>query len=342
MTRFAAVLALAALLVGSGAAPRAAGDGPPAGTDLWIVNADGSHRRQLTHDSVPDFQPAVSPTGPLIAWARGTPAQIWSMRLDGTAMKQLTTMPEDTFDPQWSPDGRRLAFMSWDASACGPGSTKCAVTDVWVINDDGSSPQLLGSGIHPRWSRDGHKLVYYEFTPNIESRGLMVARVDQSGVTGGTFVPARFLAPMASPPAWSLRGRIAFTYGSSTGGRRVDVVGAIGSPRRRIGPGTAPAWSPNGRTLAVVRNGEIWLSDPTGGHRRRLVRAAPDQGLVPVWSPNGTFLAYQGGNGIRVVRAVRPARPHGVGRGIPGCCGYDTGSSPPSWTRDSRRLVFAQ
>ena len=342
MTRFAALLALAALLVGSGAAPRAAGYGPPVGTDLWIVNADGAHRRQLTHDSVPDFQPAVSSTGPVIAWARGTPSQIWSMRLDGTAMKQLTTMPEDSFDPQWSPDGRWLAFMSWDSSACGPGSTKCAVTDVWVINADGSIPRLLGPGIHPRWSRDGHKLVYYEFTPNIESRGLMLAHVDQSGGTGGMLLPASFLAPMASPPAWSRGGRIAFTYGSSTRGRRVDVVGAKGSPRRRIGSGTAPAWSPNGRTLAVVRNGEIWLSDPTGGHRRRLVRTALDQGLVPVWSPNGKFLAYQGGNGIRVVRAVCPARPHGVGRGILGCCGYETGSSPPSWTRDSQRLVFAQ
>jgi len=338
MTRLAAVLALIALVAGSGAAPRATGEGPPAGTDLWIVNADGSHRRQLTHDPVPDFQPAASPTGPRIAWARGTPSQIWSMRLDGTAMKQLTTMPEDTFDPQWSPDGRQIAFMSWDSSACGPGSTKCAVTDVWVIDADGSSPRLLGSGVHPRWSRDGRRLVYYEFTPNIASRGLMVAQVDQSGGTGGMILSARFLAPMASPPAWSPRGPIAFTYGR----RRVDVVGAGGSPRRRIGPGAAPSWSPNGRTLAVFRNGEIWLSDPTGGHRRRLVRPAPDQGLVPVWSPNGKFLAYQGGNGIRVVRAVRPARPHGVGRGIPGCCGSDTGSSPPSWTRDSRRLVFAQ
>jgi Tol biopolymer transport system component len=342
MTRLAAVLALAALLVGSGAAPRAAGEGPPVGTDLWIVNGDGSHRRQLTHDSVPDFQPAASPTRPLIAWARGTPSQIWSMRLDGTAMKQLTTMPEDTFDPQWSPDGRQIAFMSWDFSACGPGSTKCAVTDVRVINADGSNPRLLGSGIHPRWSRDGHKLVYYEFTPNIESAGLMLARVDQSAGTSGMLLSASFLAPMASAPAWSRRGWIAFTHGTSTRGGRVDVVGAKGSPRRRIGAGAAPAWSPNGRTLAVVRNGEIWLSDPTGAHRRRLVRAALDPGLVPVWSPDGKFLAYQGGNGIRVVRAVRPAKPHRVGRGILSCCGYDSGSSPPSWTRDSRRLVFAQ
>jgi Tol biopolymer transport system component len=342
MTRLAAVLALTALVVGSGAAPRAAGDGPPAGAELWIVNADGSHRRQLTNDSLPDFQPAVSPTGPLVAWARGTPSQIWSMRLDGTAKRQLTTMPEDTFDPQWSPDGRQIAFMSWDSAACQPGSTKCAVTDVWVINADGSNPRLLGSGIHPRWSRDGRKLVYYEFTPNIESAGLMLARVGQSGGTGGRFLSANFVAPMASPPAWSRGGRIAFTYGSSTRGRRIDVVGANGSPRRRIGPGTAPTWSPNGRTLAVVRNGEIWLSDPTGRHRLRLVRPAPEEGLVPVWSPNGRFVAYQGGNGIRVVRTVRPARPHGVGHGTPGCCGNDIGSSPPSWTRDSRRLVFAQ
>jgi hypothetical protein len=69
------------------------------------------------------------------------------------------------------------------------------------------------------------------------------------------FFSAKFLAPMASAPAWSRGGRIAFTYGSSPG---VRLVGARGSPRHRVGPGAAPAWSPNGRTLAVVRNGEIW------------------------------------------------------------------------------------
>jgi hypothetical protein len=66
-----------------------------------------------------------------------------------------------------------------------------------------------------------------------------------------------------------------------------------------------------------------------------------ERGLVPIWSPNGKLLAYQGRFGIVVARTVRPARPRFVGDGVIDCCEL-LGISPPSWTRDSRRLVFAQ
>jgi hypothetical protein len=118
------------------------------------------------------------------------------------------------------------------------------------------------------------------------------------------------------------------------------------APRRREGLAT-PSSRARSRSRLVPERPHLGrrsqrrdlVSDPSRRHRRRLVRPAPEERLVPVWSPNGRFLACQGGNGIRVVRAVRPARPRHIGHGIPGCCGNDLGSSPPSWTRDSRRLI---
>lgn len=341
MTRIAAVLAVAAVLAGGGAAPYASAD-PPAGTDVWTVDANGSHLRRLTNDPDPDFQPAASPSGRLIAWARGSPSQIWRMRADGTQRRQLTSTPEDAFDPQWSPDGRQLVYMTWDSSSCQPGSKWCAVTDVWVINADGSNPRLLGTGIHPRWAPDSRRLVYYDFVPNIQSSGLTLAVVTQSGGGDSSFLSAGFVAPMASPPAWSPRGGwIAFAHALATRGRRVDVVRPAGTPRRRIGLGTAPAWAPNGRTLAVVRSGWIWLSDPVGGHRRRLVRTLPGSNLVPAWSPHGKLLAFQGPAGLMVARATPPSRPRLVAPGLMDCCRHEFGPSTAAWTRDGRRLIFS-
>src|SRR5438309_1675539 len=137
MTRIAAVFVFAALLAGGGAS--ASPRDEFSGTDLWIVNADGSHLRQLTSDSEPDFQPTVSLSTGLIAWARGRPAQIWEMRSNGAERRQLTNMPEEAFGPQWSPDGRQIAFMSWDSSNCQPNLKWCAFTNVWVMNADGSN-----------------------------------------------------------------------------------------------------------------------------------------------------------------------------------------------------------
>ena len=52
-----------------------------------------------------------------------------------------------------------------------------------------------------------------------------------------------------------------------------------------------PQWSPDGRRLAYVRDGEIWIVDADGS-RETLVVAKPGGGREPRWSPDGRRLAF--------------------------------------------------
>ncbi len=63
-----------------------------------------------------------------------------------------------------------------------------------------------------------------------------------------------------------------------------------------------PDWSPDGAEIAYVDDGQVWITDTAGEHRRRLVEAYPAglDGLYwedPAWSRDGTQIAMVGYGG---------------------------------------------
>ena len=61
-------------------------------------------------------------------------------------------------------------------------------------------------------------------------------------------------------------------------------------PQAASGP-SAPAWSPDGRELAVSIEGALYRVDPATGAARQLTDG-PGYDYQPDWSPDGRFLAY--------------------------------------------------
>ena len=61
-------------------------------------------------------------------------------------------------------------------------------------------------------------------------------------------------------------------------------------PQATSGP-QSPAWSPDGRTLAVSMQGSLWTIDPATGRARQLT-SGPGFDYQPDWSPDGRFIAY--------------------------------------------------
>jgi hypothetical protein len=58
----------------------------------------------------------------------------------------------------------------------------------------------------------------------------------------------------------------------------------------------APAWSPDGRSIAVSMNGSIWKVDPASGVAQELTYDAKYHSL-PSWSPDGKWIIYTADDG---------------------------------------------
>ncbi len=53
----------------------------------------------------------------------------------------------------------------------------------------------------------------------------------------------------------------------------------------------APAWAPDGESIAVAMSGSIWRVDPATGFAEELT-AGPGYHSMPTWSPDGRFIVY--------------------------------------------------
>jgi Tol biopolymer transport system component len=81
--------------------------------EIWVVDPDGRHARQVTRLRQVSAEPSWSPGGRRIAFqsnARGGHYEIYSVGPDGTGLRRETRSPIDAFQPAWSPNGREIAY----------------------------------------------------------------------------------------------------------------------------------------------------------------------------------------------------------------------------------------
>jgi Tol biopolymer transport system component len=86
--------------------------------ELWVMNADGTNRHQVTHLGGANFAPYFTPDDRRIIFAsnhtnpRGRNFDLYLVNLDGTGIEQVTTYADFDSFPMFSPDGRKLVWAS--------------------------------------------------------------------------------------------------------------------------------------------------------------------------------------------------------------------------------------
>ena len=108
----------------------------PTKLELYVMNADGTGKRQVTHIGAASFAPYFHPDGKRIIFSsnrgdpRGREFDIYMVNVDGTGLERITYA--DGFDgfPMFSSDGKRLVFGS-NRNSAQPGDTNIFIAD-WV------------------------------------------------------------------------------------------------------------------------------------------------------------------------------------------------------------------
>lgn len=104
--------------------------------EIWIMEPDGSHQKQLTVGGASNYGPSVSTDGRYIAFVSsrsGKGLNIWRMDIDGSNLKQLTFGSGENF-PHFTPDGKWIVYAS-----TGFEQEKA----VWKVSVDGGTPIKL-------------------------------------------------------------------------------------------------------------------------------------------------------------------------------------------------------
>ena len=198
------------------------------------------------------------------------------------------------------------------------------------------------------------------------TRAVFVVNPDGSGLQQITHPPA---GVQDLNPDWSTDGkRIAFSRCSNR--CEVRIVAAAGGAPTRVGPNCqnvqppacedrdSPAWSPNGKTLAMDRGwGAVQhntikysgtaLVDPAGRHLRNLITSPPYWGDVARahWAPNGNQLVIEeDDNGWK---ARGPGKGHralfiidSTGGRVRQVTPWSLNAGDADWSPDGTQLLF--
>jgi Tol biopolymer transport system component len=139
--------------------------------DAWIMNADGTGKRQLNTGG-DAFAPTPAPRGNRLVFGNG--AGLVTMQLNGQGRHQITSVSGD-FQPRWSPSGSDIAFLR---------DTTGTDNDIFTVHSDGTElHRLTDTPSRPEfalsWARDGSELIFY--AQDADASHLYALRPEGSG-----------------------------------------------------------------------------------------------------------------------------------------------------------------
>lgn len=339
---------------------------------VFVMNADGTGQTNLTNDPAANYAPEWSPDGTKIVFNRGNEHDIFVMNADGSDQTPLANRRRGLW-PTWSPDGTRIAFASLGVNS-----------DIFVMNADGSGrasltntpaadendpdwnalslprcvvPRLVGQTLQAARTRIRRASctvgrVRYQRS---ESRGSRVVRQKpgpgtrrRRGTQVNLVVRRALVTLPAEAPALS-KDKLSFVRGHSiflarSDGSRISIV-LHGTENKFY---FDPAWSPDGRRLAVTVGSlpfgtheydDVYVFQ--GSRRRVSVDSGGNKPGNSAWAPDGrhiVLVGYEFNDGGALYTALPGAGSRAVERNHD----YDIVDNQPSWSPDGRAIAFSR
>jgi Tol biopolymer transport system component len=220
-------------------------DSPELGENVYIMNADGSDRVQLTFGTWRSVQPKVAPDGNSVLftarWHEFPNVALYALDLRTGEVRNLSSVASEDgardSDPKWTPDGGRIVF----ANTRGEGEAPERPTQIFSMRPDG--------GERTRLTKD----TYWNTDPSIAPDGRHVAISSYRGAghpspdnADGEFVVKRY--------GWNLT-----VLDIETGKEQILTEGLDCAARAlndpcvpNQGPAWVPQWSPDGKMIGFL------------------------------------------------------------------------------------------
>ena len=216
--------------------------------NIWMMDADGSNKKQLTNDAYVNIEPTTTRDGRHVLYTsvRAGRSNIWRMDIDGGNAIQLT-LGENNRLPQCSADGKWVVYEKYEGVNYA----------LWKVSIDGGEPVRLTKNaisLRPVISPDG-KSVACHYSDEI---GVNIAIIP---IEGGEPIARFSYAPETDYGGyirWTPDGR-ALTYITylGSGDSRIWIQPTDGSAAKvltdfKSGQVFYFDWSPDGKNLVIA------------------------------------------------------------------------------------------
>jgi dipeptidyl aminopeptidase/acylaminoacyl peptidase len=284
---------------------------------IWIMNADGTNKRQLMDGG----RALWSPDGKRILFSKADDndkAQLFVRSEDGL-ITQLTHSEHAPRSMAWSPDGQSIAFVA-----------RVPVQEDWTISlpprpkgAEWSPDPVIVDTLHYRQDRVGITNDGFDHIFVVPATGGTPRQITE----GDWNVGVRGIGVIAGSPtlAWSPDSQtIAFDGPGGAHDPRqwwtshINLVNVKTKQLSQLTPDggswRTPVFSPNGKTIALVGYADhdkltpladLYIMDADGSDLRALTSDLPDSPQIPYFTPDGkTVLFAAEAEGARNIQAV--------------------------------------
>ncbi|PRY02390.1 amidohydrolase family protein [Allonocardiopsis opalescens] len=249
--------------------------------------------------------PALSPDGRTVAFAALN--ALWTAPVSGGAPRRVVRAEPTRYllAPSWTPDGRGLVYADDRDGLLAVRRRDLASGEETVL--------ASGGRVFPALSPDGRRLAALDMLGNLVVRELesgeervLAAPLGGGGLPGGpSWSPDGRRVALCDRNRLNMRFREGYNLirvvDTETGDSALHAAGPHVSLSDRYASG--PAWSPDGRWMALVTESALWVlpvrSDGSpDGEPRRLTSEAADH---PSWSGDSRTLLYLSSGRLRTV-----------------------------------------
>jgi TolB protein len=267
------------------------------------------------------------------------------LQRDGT-----TIFANREFDGDWRAATHKLSDAIVEALTNTPGFASSKIVfvsahtgnkEIYVMDIDGANIHQLTNdnvlSLSPKFSADSEKIAYTSYKSHFPD--VWVMNLVASKRTRVSFFPG-----LNGQPAFSPDGSQLALILSKDGNPELYTISAAGGNPMRLtrtrGTEASPAWSPDGAQIAFVSDdrgsAQIYTMPVSGGSATRL-KTNSLYATEPSWSPDGKKIAYSFRNGgnIQIAMLSLEKQDNTVLTQTSNC-------ESPSWTRNSRHLVYVK